>query len=215
MSTTDLPFRYLSIRAVDVAVAVWSVLWIAVGAYAGMAILDLKTYSDTLDESGDALDTAGSALETIGAVPIIGSGPERLGNEVRATAEQVRISAAETRSSVDKLSLLIAVSIVFMPTTPVVALYAPWRVARSRQVDAITRALEQPAERPKLEEFLARRAVQHLPYGALHAVSDTPWKDLEDGRFRRLANAELTRLRLARPGGFEEHDAPDPDPDRA
>ena len=39
-----------------------------------------------------------------------------------------------------------------------------------------------------LDEFLARRAVQNLPYHRLRAVSENPWRDLEEGRYRALAD---------------------------
>lgn len=60
---------------------------------------------------------------------------------------------------------------------------------------------------PGLEEFLAHRAVHHLPYDTLRQVTADPWADLRSGSFRLLANAELTRLGLTGPkakGGSAE-----------
>jgi len=47
--------------------------------------------------------------------------------------------------------------------------------------------------------------VQNLPYDTLREVSADPWGDLRRGSFRRLANAELTRLGLATRQRRAEH----------
>lgn len=192
---------HIDIRAVDLAVGAWIVAWVVVATVAFVEVRDLEQLSDTLARSGTALDTAGSGLETIGAIPVVGDGPERLGREVRAAAEEVRVSAFESRQSVRSLSVVIALVVGVLPTVPPLLLYLPWRAGRRREVEAIAAALRDRSEDTDLEEHLARRAVERLPFDALVAITPTPWRDLEEGRFRLLANAELTRLGLARRGG--------------
>lgn len=193
----------ITVRAADIALVTWIVAWLVVGVVAYVEIRDLEQLSDTLAESGTALDTAGAALETIGAIPIIGEGPERLGREVRAAAVEVQRSALETRDSVRALSVLLGMTIGVMPTVPPLAIYLPWRVARRREVAAIADGLRRHGGDAAFEEYLARRALQHIPLATLTQLGAEPWRDLQDGRARLLANAELTRLGLARPGGVE------------
>jgi len=56
---------------------------------------------------------------------------------------------------------------------------------------------------PMLVEHLARAAVVRVPYAQLREVSRTPWEDLEAGRHRHLAAAELRRLGIAPPDGWD------------
>ena len=193
---------HVEVRTVDIALAAWVAVWLAIAAVAFIEVRDLEQLSDTMARSGTALDTAGSGLETIGAIPVVGDGPERLGREVRAAATEVQRSALESRESIRSLSVVLALVVGVLPTVPPLALYLPWRAGRRRETDAIVDALRREGCTAELEEHLARRAVQRLPFDVLVAVTPTPHGDLAAGRFRRLANAELTRLGLARRGGI-------------
>jgi hypothetical protein len=81
---------------------------------------------------------------------------------------------------------------------PIVTLYAPFRISRRRDLRAIRRAARQAGGDPGFEEFLARRAAENLPYHRLREVTPNPWRDLEEGRYQALAEAELRRLGLRR-----------------
>ena len=52
---------------------------------------------------------------------------------------------------------------------------------------------------PAFEQYLARRAVDVLPWDRLRAISPDPWRDIANGEYRALADAELARLGLTRP----------------
>lgn len=186
------PRRYL----LGAALMAWVVVWIVVGVATGLQVKKLTEVSDSLVQSGEALDTAGVALEGVGRLPLIGEASERFGNEVRATAEEVRAAGVSSRDTVRSVSVLLGAALVLIPIVPVIGLYVPLRVSLARQKRAVGRALEHIDQHPQLEEFLAHRAVQHLPYDTLRQVSTDPWEDLQRGSYRHLANAELTRLGL-------------------
>ena len=188
----------ISTTAADVTLAVWVLLWVVVGAIAFVEIRDLEQLSDTLATSATALDTAGSALETIGAVPVIGDGPERLGQQVRATSQEVARSAAETRDTVQVLSVVLGIAILFIPTVPAIAFYLPWRLARRRDAAAFSEALVRHGSDRRLEEHLAHRALSNVPFARLVEVTPRPWDELNDHEIRLLANLELTRIGVAR-----------------
>ncbi|MDP9072460.1 MAG: hypothetical protein M3N68_14475 [Actinomycetota bacterium] len=192
------PFAVGGGRLLKAVVALWSAAWMATGVVAGVQIWQLGRLSSTAVESGEALDSAGAALQLVGRVPVVGPRSERLGDEVRAAAQRIQDGAAKSQDNIRRLSVLVGVSIALIPVSPVVAAYAPVRMARAREASSVRRAWRKAGDDPVFEEFLARRAVQNLPYEKLRAVSARPWEDLEAGRFRLLANAELTRLGLAR-----------------
>lgn len=184
-------------RSLTVVVILWVVLWLVVGAVTGYQLRQLTDVSDSLVESGQALDVAGIALQDIGQLPLVGERPEQLGNQVRETAQEIDRAGAASRETVRTVSVLLGLALVLIPIVPVVAVYLPLRRAGSRERRAIKQALAGAADDPVLEEFLAHRAVEHLPYKTLRQVSADPWGDLRRGSFRQLANAELTRLGLA------------------
>lgn len=192
-----LPLGGARRRIVSAVLAFWTVLWLVVGTVTGVQIRNLTRVSDSLAESGRALDTAGTALEALGRLPVVGEQPRRLGREVRGTAEEVRGAAASSRETVRWVSALVGVALVVIPVVPICGVYAVLRASDRRQRRGVARALEQSPPDPRLEEFLAHRALQHLDYDVLRRVSPDPWADLRNGAYRRLANAELTRLGLA------------------
>lgn len=184
-------------RVVAFFVVIWVGVWLAVGTITAVQVRRLTDVSDSLVQSGKALDVAGTALQDIGRLPVVGDRPRALGDEVRQTANDVHDAGDASRDTVRSVSVLLGLALVLIPVVPVVALYIPLRRAASRERRAVKRALSGSGTDPVLEEFLAHRAVHNLPYDSLTQVSADPWGDLGRGSFRRLANAELTRLGLA------------------
>ena len=101
------------------------------------------------------------------------------------------------------LAVVVAVAIALLPTVPLVALYLPLRVARAREVAGLQRKLAGPVD-PMLVEHLAHAALTRVPYSELRHVSDLPGQDVEQGRHRPLAAAELKRLSLRPPAGWAD-----------
>ncbi len=191
------PFSGRQGRLLKAALGLWVVAWMATGAAAGVQIWQLAGLSSAAVESGEALDSAGAALQLVGRLPVVGPRSERLGGEVRDAAERIQQSAATSQAHIRRLSVLVGLSIAFIPLAPVLAV-VPVGMARAREAKSVRRRLGDAADDSALEEFLAHRAVQNLPYETLRAVSARPWDDLEAGNYRLLANAELSRLGLAR-----------------
>ncbi len=180
-----------------VAVVAWGVLWLAIGLSTAVQIWQLARLSETVVQAGQALESAGSALRVLGRVPLVGEGPRTLGEEVGQTAEEIQNRGASTRGNVRTLSVLLGVSIVVIPIASILGWYLPLRAARERDKRSIQQAFNDAGGKRAFEEFLAWRALQHLRYDTLKKVTRDPWGDFEEGRYRLLANAELTRLGLA------------------
>ncbi len=175
----------------------WVFLWLVLAIATAFQVWRLSALTDTVVESGEALDAAGRALQAVGDLPIVGEATERLGGRVRDAAGDVEEGGELSREAIVWISVLLGLAIVVVPVTSVAAARLPHTLAARRDRRAVAEAVANPEAARGLEEFLARRAVHHLPYDVLSQVTADPWADLRNGAFRRLANAELTRLGLA------------------
>lgn len=187
------------LRLLDGIVVLWVVLWLVMGAATGIEIWRLTRLSDTAEVSARAVDRAGEALQFIGDLPLVGETPKALGVDVRAAAAEIQASAVQTRADVRRLSILLGLSIFAIPVTPVVGLYVPLRLRRRSEVSSIRRSLRAHNEDGALGGYLARRAMHHLSFAELLTVTPDPVRDLETGRYDRLAAAELRRLGIEAP----------------
>lgn len=188
-----------TVRLLDGMVICWLVLWLLVGVLTGYATWQLSGLGDTVASSGEALDSTGSALQALEAVPVVGERTSELGGQVAETADEVSASGVDLTSRLQVLSVLLGLSIVTIPTTPVLGLYAPLRWARRREVADLRRALANEAESPRLERHLAMRALTTMPYAEVSRISADPWHDIAAGNTRALAAAEMRRLGLQPP----------------
>ncbi|MDQ3094913.1 MAG: hypothetical protein M3Q82_02985 [Actinomycetota bacterium] len=195
ISTVDEP----TLRLLDGLVLFWLVLWLFIGAWSAMTIWQVADLGDTITKSGRALETAGTALTKVSSVPVIGAEAGQLGDEVVTTAADVASRGQEIKGQLRQLAFMLGLSIMVMPTTPVVGMYLPLRLARRREKAGIRQALAQHGDDSQLDRHLAERALNHLPFTTVRSLSSDPLHDIAAGRARRLADAELERLGLQRP----------------
>jgi hypothetical protein len=191
-----------TVWAIDALVVVWVVTWIVLAVLIRNEIRNLNSLSDTVAVAGGAVKDTGAALHDLEALPFVGEQIGRVADQIDAAGDSAVASAAQSRTSISRLSVLLTIAIAVIPTVPVLAAYAPVRVSRFREVRAVRRAAAGAGDDPAFQEFLARRAAENLPYHRLRQVTPNPWRDLEAARYGPLAEAELRRLglRRARPG---------------
>jgi hypothetical protein len=188
------------IHVLDVAVVLWVVGWIVLALLVGREVRNLRELSDTVVLAGVAVEDTGELLATLDNVPFIGGQVGDVARQVSQAGASARESGRESRDSTEDLSVLLALSIGLIPTLPLLGLYAPLRVAWTRDTRSVRRALEQSPADPALNEYLARRAAANLSFADLRAVTTDPYGDLAAGRFDALAALELERLGLRRGG---------------
>ena len=184
------------IRLLDLAVVVWVVAWVVLALFVAREVRDLRQLSDTVVIAGVAVEDTGDAVDALATVPFVGERVGEVADEVRVAGRSAQLSGRESRSSIDDLSVLLALAIGLVPTLPLLALYAPLRIAWSRDSRAVRRALAAREPDRLLLELLARRALLTRPYADIRAVTEEPFRDLDEGRFRPLAELELRRLGL-------------------
>jgi hypothetical protein len=187
------------VRLLDVAVLVWIAGWLVLALLVAREVRDLRKLSDTVVVAGVAVEDTGDLVDSLGSVPLVGGQVGQAADRVREAGRSAQVSGRESRSSIDDLSVLLALAIGLVPTLPLLGLYAPLRIAWSRDVRAFRRAVESDPSDPVLLELLARRALLTQPYERIRAVTSEPYRDLEQARFAPLAHLELERLGLRPP----------------
>ncbi|HET8607838.1 MAG TPA: hypothetical protein VFL66_12530 [Gaiellaceae bacterium] len=186
------------VHALDVLALVWVCLWIGIGWLVYHYVNGLASLSDTVVLAGKAVDATASALDAIAQVPFVGGQLHELVQSAHQAAASAVSSGRSSRHDVHTLAVLLWLAIAAAPTTPLLVLYGLLRRGWRRDVASMRQLAAGFDDDEALQRFLARRAVEHMPYRRLHRISDNPWRDLEEGRTEALARAELERMGLRR-----------------
>ncbi len=184
------------LRALDAAVVFWCVFWLVIGGWVGYELWQLSRLGTSLAETGRGLDDAGRALQELRDIPVIGSTPGAIGDEVRAAAQEASLRGRSAAASTRQLAVLLGLTTALVPLIPVLWLYLPRRRAHGRDVSLVRQVLE--GDPREADGYLASRALRTHRYDELQRVSAQPWLDFEAGRHRDLADLELSRLGLQR-----------------
>ncbi len=178
----------------------WILLWLVVGVWSAYTVWDLSELGDTVSTTGRSISSAGSALKSLEDLPVVGARPGEVGSDALLAGAEIDSRGQLVKSQLQQLAVLLGVAICLIPTTPVVGLYLPLRLARRREVRSLGKALRGHADDPGLDRYLAERALRALPYAHVRGLVADPWSaTVDDGRTRLLADAELARLGLTRP----------------
>lgn len=186
------------VRILDAVAVLWVILWIVLALLVGREVRNLRELSDTVVTAGVAVEQTGGLVRTLGNVPFLGSRVSGVADQVEAAGRSAQESGRDSRDSTENLSVLLALCIGLIPTLPLLGLYLPLRWTWTHEARAMRRALRSRPNDPLLTEFLARRAVVNFSYDRLLAVSQQPYRDLEEGRHDALARLELERLGIQR-----------------
>ncbi|MGH2833532.1 MAG: hypothetical protein ACRDK2_12235 [Solirubrobacteraceae bacterium] len=196
MDTTHLIPSARTLPLVDAALALWVAAWIAFGIAIGVEVGNLTALSHTVVAEGRAVQTVGHALRPLAGMPFVGGEVSSAAQQVQGTGASAVASGQSSASSIEVLSVLLAIAVALLPSVPVFGFYLPLRVRHVREARALLRTLHEHSGDPGLEEFLARRAVESLGYSSLREISPSPWSELGDGSRAALVAAEVRRLGL-------------------
>ncbi len=196
MSRPRLPSSSAGVLVVDLLVALWALLWIVLGVTVAGDVRELTQLSTSLSTAGQAVDDSGRALGSI-EIPLIGGALDASAQQIQDAGRSVVEGGRSSRESIERLSLVLGLGVAILPLLPVLAYYLPPRLGRAFEIHSVKRVLSAGAGDPLLERFLAHRAAHQLSYRELGQVSQSPWRDLEEGRYSELAAAELKRVGVA------------------
>jgi hypothetical protein len=148
--------------------------------------------------AGVAAEEAGSSIGALASLPGVGEDAGRFAERAREAGASAQQSGRESRAGIRRLSILLGLAIGLVPTLPVALVYVPARLRWRRERALVRRIAGAEGGDPGFREFLARRALDRLPYSTLAALGGSPWRAVERGDYDRLAEAELDRLGIAR-----------------
>jgi hypothetical protein len=183
-----------SVVAIDVLVVLWTLLWIVIGIAVGSFVERLGAVGDGLEDAGRAIGRAGEAVGELADVPLVGEGFSTVAAEIQGVGRDTVARGRSVEEDVDRLALLVGISVALGPTVPILAIWVPPRVTRERERQALRASLRR-ADGTALA-YLANRAVATRGFRELMAVSDDPIADLAAGRHEALASLELKHLSL-------------------
>lgn len=200
-STIRVAADHRTLRLLDAAVVAWAVLWCALGVWTGVTLWQAADVGDTVATSGQSLVSVGEGLQSFSEVPLVGERPAEIAGEVISTGGQISERGAEVKGQLRQLGVVLGISVVGIPVTPVLGLYLPLRLRRGREVARIRTHLADHADDPRFDRYLADRARAALPYDTVATLDPSPDGRSEQSRAtnRALADAELARLGVRRP----------------
>ena len=137
MDTAHLMPSARTLPWVDAALALWVALWIAMGVAVGVNVGNLTTLSHTVVAEGQAVETVGRTLRPLGDAPFVGDEVSRAAEQVQRTGASAAASGRSSASSIEALSVLLAIAVAVLPSVPVFGFYLPLRVRRAREVRAL------------------------------------------------------------------------------
>ncbi|HEV2776828.1 MAG TPA: hypothetical protein VGV90_14635 [Solirubrobacteraceae bacterium] len=188
------------IGVVDLFVVLWVAVWLLLGLRVHDEVEGLTELSTTISRAGGAVEQTGRALGALD-IPFVGDRIDRAAAEATGVGRETRISGRTARDSIADLSTLLGLSVALIPSSAILLVYLPVRVARVRERRALRRLLARFGDDPALERLLAHRALQTMSYRQLQrSVGERPWVDLAEGRYAALAAAERRRLDLEQDG---------------
>lgn len=187
-----------TMRLLDVLLVVYVVVWSVLGILIAADIRRQADLSDHVTRIGEALTDIGASLDVLGGLPLVGGDIGEVTGRVTEAGESVQQSGRDSRASLERMGILVGVAFAAMPLMLVLPVYLPLRLAWRREVRAVDGALAGGG--PDLDRVLARRALASLSYERLLELGPDPWARLDGGDARALADAELERLGLKRPG---------------
>lgn len=187
-----------SVRWLDVGVAIWIGVWIVLGVLVWNDLRTQARLSSDVIKVGTAVKDTGQALGVVGGLPLVGDRIGEFAERIETMGTEVETSGQDSRSAIERTAVVAGLCVGVLPAAMALLLYLPARLRWKRYVGAIATALPGASGDPAFEQYLARRAADALPWDSLRAISPDPWRDIDRGEFRALADAELERLGLRR-----------------
>ena len=186
-----------AVLVADVLAAAWVLLWIVLGLVVADAVRQLTGLTDGFGTIGGALGDAADAVAGI-ELPLVGGGLDGAAESLRAAGRDVAASGEASRGTIERTATVLGLAVALVPSLPLLIGYMPPRLGRARETSALRRLVRDGKGDPALDRFLAHRAAETLTYHELRRVSPHPWRDLEQGRYEALADAELRRVGVRR-----------------
>jgi hypothetical protein len=189
----DAPFFRSRQILLDAVVALWIVLWVALGFLVHDVVAYLAKPAEAVSRSTDRLaDSFDELGDSARGVPVVG---DQLEEPFRSAADASREVAARGEDQRDATLRVALVLSLLISIGPVIAILLPYVLYRSRWLREANAALGLRVDADDLYLF-ALRAVAKRPLRELRKVTRDPAAALAAGDYEALASLELKRLGL-------------------
>jgi hypothetical protein len=191
------PGRLLAQLFSDVAVVIWTFIWVLVGLAVHSAVSTIAEVGRQVEGgAGGVADSLRSAGNGADRIPLVGDTVSKPLTAASKAALDIAGAGHNLDSTATWLAVVLGLAVAAPPTLAVVM---PWLVLRIRffrrkwTVSAL-------ATTPAGEQLLALRALANRPLRRLTAVSPDPvgaWRVADPGAIRGLAALELRSAGIA------------------
>lgn len=192
----DTPVRRTLQVLADLLFVTWLVLWV----WIGMAVHD-----GTMELAGPARQTDSAATSMaeqfreagskLGATPLVGDELSVPFDKAADASDGLASAGRDTVSAVERLALLLGLSVALIPILIVAVIHLPLRWRFIREATAGARFIDAQEDL----DLFALRALANQPMRLLAKISDDPagaWRARDPEVVRRLAELELADVGL-------------------
>ena len=192
----DTPVRRTRQVLADLLFVAWLVLWVWIGMAVHGGTMELAGPARQTDSAATSMaDQFRDAGGRLGEAPLVGDELAVPFDRAADASDGIAAAGRDTVSAVERLALLLGLSIALMPILIAAAIHLPRRWRFVREATASVRFID---AREDLDLF-ALRALAHQPMRVLARISDDPagaWRDRDPDLVRQLAALELAEVGL-------------------
>jgi hypothetical protein len=192
----DTPLRRTVQVLADVLFVAWLVLWVWIGVAVHDGTEQLAAPARQTDSAAtsmaEQLRDAGGRLS---GTPLVGDDLAVPFDRAADASDGLASAGRDTVDAVERLALLLGLSVALIPILIVAAIHLPIRWRFVREATAGARFVDAQEDL----DLFALRALAHQPMRVLATVSDDPagaWRSRDPEVVRRLAELELADVGL-------------------
>jgi len=192
----DAPARRTLQMFADLLFVGWLVLWVWIGMAVHDGTLELAGPARQTDSAATAMaDQFRDAGDKLGEAPLVGDELAVPFDKAAEASDGIASAGRDTVSAVERLALLLGLSVALIPILIAVAIHLPRRWRFIREATAGARFINASEDL----DLFALRALANQPMRVLAGVSDDPagaWRARDPEVVRRLAELELADVGL-------------------
>ncbi len=195
----DTPVRRTLQVVADLTFVVWLVLWVWIGLAVHDGTLELAGPGRQTDASASAMaEQLRDAGGRLGEAPLVGDELAVPFDKAAEASDGIAAAGRDTVRAVERLALLLGLSVALIPILIVSAIHLPLRWRFIREATAGAKFIDAQEDL----DLFALRALANQPMRVLARVSDDPagaWRARDPDVVRQLAALELADVGLRPP----------------
>jgi hypothetical protein len=192
----DTPGRRTLQVIADLLFVAWLVLWVWIGTAVHEGTMELAGPARQTDSAATSMaEQLRDAGGRLGEAPLVGDELAVPFDKAADASDGIASAGRDTVDAVERLALLLGLSVALIPILVVAAIHLPLRWRFVREATAGAKFIDAQEDL----DLFALRALAHQPMRVLAQVSDDPagaWRARDPEVVRRLAALELADVGL-------------------